>query len=101
MAGAQPMPPPQSVNEVKAAIAAAARSDGSLRIVQQQQPQRRAGFAGGEGVEGQAGAMVICSRWGMEVDFRCAPRFRSAVDAGGGTRTHTTLPSRDFKSYRV
>ena len=94
------MPPPQSVNEVKAAIAAAARSDGSLRIVHQQ-PQRRAGFAGGEGVEGQAGAMVICSRWGMEVDFRCAPRFRSAVDAGGGTRTHTTLPSRDFKSYRV
>ena len=82
------MPPPQSVNEVKAAIAAAARSDGSLRIVQQQQqPQRRAGFAGGEGVEGQAGAMVICSRWGMEVDFRCAPRFRSAVDAGGAQTT--------------
>lgn len=49
------MPPPQSVNEVKAAIAAAARSDGSLRIVQQQQPQRRAGFAGGEGVEGEGG----------------------------------------------
>jgi hypothetical protein len=37
----------------------------------------------------------------MEVDFRCAPRFRSAVDAGGGTRTHTTLPSRDFKSLSV
>ena len=31
-------------------------------------------------------------------DFRCAPGFRSAVGAGGGTRTHTTLPSRDFKS---
>jgi len=100
MAGAQPMPPPQSVNKVKAAIAAARRSDDSRRIVHQQ-PQRRAGFAGGEGVEGQAGAMVICSRWGMEVDFRCAPRFRSAVDAGGGTRTHTTLPSRDLKSYLV
>ncbi len=23
------------------------------------------------------------------------------IGAGGGTRTHTTLPSRDFKSYRV
>ncbi len=68
------MPPPQSVNKVKAAIAAARRSDDSHRIVHQQ-PQRRAGFAGGEGVEGQAGAMVICSRWGMEVDFRCAPVF--------------------------
>ncbi len=69
------MPPPQSVNEVKAAIAAAARSDGSLRIVQQQQPQRRAGFAGGEGVEGQAGAMVICSGWGMEVISDAHPVF--------------------------
>ena len=57
MAIAQPMPPPQSA--VKTAIVGAARSDDSHRIVQ---PQRRAGFAGGEGVEGQAGAMVICSR---------------------------------------
>ena len=61
MAGAQPMPPPQSANEVKAAIAPAVGSDDSHRIVQQQ-PQRCAGFAGGEGVVGQAGAMVICSR---------------------------------------
>jgi len=38
------MPPPQSVNKVKAAIAAARRSDDSHRIVHQQ-PQRRAGFA--------------------------------------------------------
>ena len=60
------MPSPQSANEMKAAIAAAARSDDSHRIVQQR-PQRRAGFAGGEGVEGQADAMVLCSRWGMEV----------------------------------
>ena len=48
------MPPPQSANEVKAAIAAAACSGDSYRIVQQQ-PQWCAGFAGGEGVEGQAG----------------------------------------------
>ena len=47
MAGAQPMPSPQSANEMKAAIAAAARSGGSRRIVQQH--QRCAGFVGGEG----------------------------------------------------
>jgi len=58
-----------SASEVKAAIAAAARSDDSHRIVQQQ-PQRRARFAGGEGVVGQAGAMV-----GMEVISDAHPVF--------------------------
>ena len=56
------------------AVAPAARSDDSHRIVQQR-PQRRAGFGGGEGVEGQADAMVICSRWGMEVISDAHPVF--------------------------
>ena len=56
------------------AVAQAARSDDSHRIVQQR-PQRRAGFGGGEGVEGQADAMVICSRWGMEVISDAHPVF--------------------------
>ena len=68
------MPSPQSANEVKAAIAPAVNSGDSHRVVQQQH-QRRAGFAGGEGVEGQAGAMVICSRWGMEVISDAHPVF--------------------------
>ena len=99
MAGAQPMPSPQSANEMKAAIAAAARSDGSRRIVQQQH-RRCAGFAGGKGVEGQAGCDGDLFGMGLGDDFRYAPGFRSAVGAGG-TRTRTMLPSRDFKSYRV
>ena len=57
------MPPPQSADEVKAAIAAG------------RQHQRRAGFAGGEGVEGQAGAMVICSGWGVKVVADAHPVF--------------------------
>jgi hypothetical protein len=93
------MPSPQSANEMKAVIAAAARSDGSRRIVQQH--QRCAGFVGGEGVEGQAGRDGDLYGMGHGGDFRCAPGFRSAIGAGGGTRTHTTLPSSDFKSYRV
>jgi hypothetical protein len=64
MAGAQPMPPPQSANEVKAAIAAAARSSGAPGL-----------SGGGEGVGGKAGAMVICSRWGVKVISDAHPVF--------------------------
>jgi hypothetical protein len=33
------------------------------------------------------------------VDFRCLNESATVkIGAGGGTRTHTTLPSRDFKS---
>jgi hypothetical protein len=61
MAGAQPLPPPQSANEVTAAIAAAVRSG--------------AGFAGGEGVEGSGGSDGDLFGIGREADFRCAPVF--------------------------
>jgi hypothetical protein len=53
MAGAQPLPPPQSANEVTAAIAAAVRSGAGL-------PAARASKV-------QAGAMVICSGWGVKL----------------------------------
>jgi hypothetical protein len=74
MASAQPMPPPQSANKVKAAIAAAAGSGDSHRIVQQQH-QRRAGFAGGEGVEGQAGCDGDLFEMGVKVISDAHPVF--------------------------
>ena len=75
------MPSPQSA--VKAAITPAVSSGDSHRIVQQPH-QRRAGFAGGEGVEGQAGCDGDLFGWDMEVISDAHPVFdRSLVRAVG------------------
>src|SRR5271154_2373081 len=41
--------------------------------------------------------MVICSSEGIK-QFQAILVMLASRGAGGGTRTHTTLPSRDFKS---